>query len=454
MIKNDHYSTDILEVLQVMKSVFIDRQLCILVTEQGIAQVWPELAESIFTDLQDFELIDDAGTFLSNVTLESIQTYCETESLSPDYLKHIYNMQQYCNSLRDKELSFWNHKLHELHLRFNIQDLTEGSVDDPTFDEILMYVRMLIQHYGDNSVSKIMLALHSKKERVHADLLLDLFKKCATREWIFEIVIHELTQKASDPLSVIHQHLQAYHWETEFSKSRIAKNIIASIKSHIQEDDLVSKLDVIVTKLNDIKDIENNRRHSSLIQEHSRPICEYTKEDIKHWAVVFRESAGYVKHKHLKLTAVLTKSLTTSHVEQAPFDHTKFVVEAFAVIRRGITIFYDTEKSKKNIIPRDTQMVASLLFLENLSAQGGASQGTRLMQQISTGEGKTMIICMTAIFKALLGEKVDIVTSSSVLATRDATEQKALYGLFDVSVSHCCHEELTKRCQAYEADVN
>ena len=434
MFEAIHYGKNILEVLQIMKPIFIDRQLCTIVTEQGISIAWPKLsAKVIISDLQDTELIDDAGIFLSNATLEAIETYCRTRNLSPGYLRNIYNMQQYCNSLTDKEISFWIHKLHELHLLLDIQDMiVEDNIHD--HNEVLMYAQMLVQHYGNNSVSNFMSVLKSRKENVPAALLLDLLKKCATKEWIFEIVVQELTQKASDPLTVILSHLQKYPWKIAFSKSRSAIDLVASIKSQFSID-LSDKLDAIITNIHKIKNFEIERKHSSLIdseEQISVPICEYKTKHIRLWVAKFRKAANLVK--------------------QDPFDH-ELVVEAFAVIRRGITIFYGTERGEEEITPRDTQMVASLLFLQNLSVQGGASQGTRLMQQISTGEGKTMIICMTAIFKALLGEKVDIVTSSSVLATRDAADQKGLYSLFNISVSHCCHEDHTKRCQAYESDV-
>ena len=428
-LKSDHYSTDILEALQVMKSVFIDRQLCTLVTQQGIAQAWPQSsAEAIMSDLEDTGLIDATGAFLSDVTPDTFQSYCETRRLSPDYLNTVCTMQQYSHCLSDKELPFWSHKIHELCLRLDLQDLVDGIMDEDTCDEILMYAQELVRHYGKNTVSKFMnaLSLNSKEKKGSAALLQELFKKCARKEWIFEVVIHQL--KASLPLAVILDQLRSYDWESVYNKQRTTIDIIASITSQLTED----LSDKLKAKVNDIKTIETEDpplEHFLLLVT---PICEYTKEDIKEWAAVFRKS--------------------TTRYKQATLDHPLFE-EAFAVIRRGVTLFYETEKHQKGVIPRDTQMVASLLFFQNLSMQHGASQGTRLMQQISTGEGKTLIICMTAIFKALLGEKVDIVTSSSVLATRDAADQKGLYGLFDISVSHCCHEELTKRRQAYESDV-
>lgn len=50
---------------------------------------------------------------------------------------------------------------------------------------------------------------------------------------------------------------------------------------------------------------------------------------------------------------------------------------------------------------------------------------------------------MFAISKAILGEFVDIITSSSVLAERDATniKNKKLYEAFDLTVSDNCNKE-------------
>jgi ankyrin repeat protein len=55
--------------------------------------------------------------------------------------------------------------------------------------------------------------------------------------------------------------------------------------------------------------------------------------------------------------------------------------------------------------------------------------------QIATGEGKSLIIAMTALALALTGRFVDVVTSSQYLAERDEKEQHPLYELFGVSSS-------------------
>ena len=55
--------------------------------------------------------------------------------------------------------------------------------------------------------------------------------------------------------------------------------------------------------------------------------------------------------------------------------------------------------------------------------------------QIATGEGKTTIISALAILLALTGKKIDVVTSSPVLAARDAKERESLYSLFGLTVA-------------------
>jgi preprotein translocase subunit SecA len=56
-----------------------------------------------------------------------------------------------------------------------------------------------------------------------------------------------------------------------------------------------------------------------------------------------------------------------------------------------------------------------------------------LLAQISTGEGKSMIVAMPATLNALIGKKVDIVTSNGVLATRDARHFGPFFDLFGLS---------------------
>ncbi|CAD8190635.1 unnamed protein product [Paramecium octaurelia] len=88
--------------------------------------------------------------------------------------------------------------------------------------------------------------------------------------------------------------------------------------------------------------------------------------------------------------------------------------------------------------PRPVQLL-SVLELYNHNSNKGR------LAQIYTGEGKSLIVAMLAI---LLNKKknsnVDVVTSSSVLATRDVEQLESFYKSFSVSVSHNINE--TQKC--------
>jgi len=59
-----------------------------------------------------------------------------------------------------------------------------------------------------------------------------------------------------------------------------------------------------------------------------------------------------------------------------------------------------------------TQIISIILLLSNIKRKG------RLLQ-VATGEGKSSITAILASIKALAGSKVDVVTSSPILAVRD-----------------------------------
>ena len=90
---------------------------------------------------------------------------------------------------------------------------------------------------------------------------------------------------------------------------------------------------------------------------------------------------------------------------------------------------------------RDTQLLSLVLFVTR--------DKNGLLQQISTGEGKSFIIAALAIIKAWFGFNVDILTSSSILARRDAKCNKPIYDIFLITVGHNCSEDIYERKASY-----
>src|SRR5690606_19913795 len=82
--------------------------------------------------------------------------------------------------------------------------------------------------------------------------------------------------------------------------------------------------------------------------------------------------------------------------------------------------------------PRAIQVIALLTALN--------SKDKGILLQVSTGEGKSTITSMLSAIFALQGRKVDIITSSSILAERDAEERAGFFNLLGIKVGHNCYK--------------
>ena len=113
-----------------------------------------------------------------------------------------------------------------------------------------------------------------------------------------------------------------------------------------------------------------------------------------------------------------------------------------------ISILIEASQFTFKIKPRNTQIISLLLFLLKEKKEG-------IIEQISTGEGKSLIITFLATIKAFLGNKVDILTSSPVLAERDAKKMKEFYEIFGLTVDYCGGEnvEMDNVYPYYKADI-
>ncbi|CAF3995055.1 unnamed protein product, partial [Rotaria sordida] len=120
---------------------------------------------------------------------------------------------------------------------------------------------------------------------------------------------------------------------------------------------------------------------------------------------------------HIRLWANMVKAYITHCI-----DTEDFIIEALAVIKQAN--FIDT-----GFHLTDAQILSCLIILNANKNQG------RLLQ-VGTGEGKSTIISVLAVVYALLGSTVDIITSSPVLAERDAKEKENFYSMFDLQCSH------------------
>jgi len=115
-------------------------------------------------------------------------------------------------------------------------------------------------------------------------------------------------------------------------------------------------------------------------------------------------------------------NLLKKKIQKEP-NNEEYSIKLISIMKKVNHIIFGYE-------PRDIQIIAILLFLYKEKTSG-------LIEEILTGEGKTIIISFLAILKSFQGKKIDILTSSSVLAERDAKELKSFYNFFDIKVDYC-----------------
>ncbi|XP_051793848.1 uncharacterized protein LOC127530632 [Acanthochromis polyacanthus] len=159
-------------------------------------------------------------------------------------------------------------------------------------------------------------------------------------------------------------------------------------------------------------------------------------------------------------TAMITECKTkivSLDLSAPDVDVLKKVLVVLSIAVKKCTTLDSSGGRIEGYFPRLSQLAALLLLLlPQLQEKRGC------LLEIGTGEGKTCILAMFATIQATRGAKVDIVTSSPLLAIRDQEEWSKLFHMFGVTSSivpppniyNCsaeCQEELIK--EAYSRQV-
>ncbi|WP_341755625.1 hypothetical protein [Candidatus Tisiphia endosymbiont of Ptychoptera albimana] len=193
------------------------------------------------------------------------------------------------------------------------------------------------------------------------------------------------------------------HIEIGLHKLAVEQNFQQSLEKDIEtllnEIALKNKDDQLIQSLIDnnvlkceVQDIERKYNSTSAILLNNKPIKLWSKEDIQNWSNLIKGDLAKLPEHQAEILAVIKKA----------------------------NILDSTHE------PRVVQQLSILLMLH--------TEATGRLVQISTGEGKSMTVAMLAVIKALRGEVVDVVTSSSVLAKRDAEEKADFFSMFKLTV--------------------
>ena len=129
-----------------------------------------------------------------------------------------------------------------------------------------------------------------------------------------------------------------------------------------------------------------------------------------------RRVDGYEKIvKKINLKEEEISKLSKEEFKKIDVDNDDALIDIFAAVR---------EASKRTIGLRhyDCQLIGGLVL------NGGN------ITEMKTGEGKTLVATLPAVFNALLGKKVYVVTVNDYLAERDANWMKPVYEYYGLSV--------------------
>ncbi|CAF0718769.1 unnamed protein product [Brachionus calyciflorus] len=224
--------------------------------------------------------------------------------------------------------------------------------------------------------------------------LLGLMKKNAdTSQWIAMIKKHDLETKSKE--------LTCSELIDDMKRLEATGEINFYIKNLITRDESGKcLLEICIEQFDSVY-----KKRSKLFEEKSKKISEYNKDDILDWTKKYKE----IKKVNL------------------PSINCKQVLELVAIISRASEIVYKYQL-------RNTQKIALFLFIDSICFSFSGR-----LANISTGEGKSLVTISTAISYILLkGGNVDILTSSEILAERDALESKEMFEFFGISVSNNC----------------
>ena len=147
---------------------------------------------------------------------------------------------------------------------------------------------------------------------------------------------------------------------------------------------------------------------------------------------------SWVKQSNFNLRKRQSKRKASKNIKLHPSDF-------LYVYDRAVQLVFPRKADGQPFRLLDTQRVAIMMLLTSKS-------------QISTG-GNSLIFAGLAIYRAITGHKMDVITSNNLLAIRDSTESASkgglcdLYAVFDVSVDNNCSQLVDDRPKAYDSPV-
>ncbi|UJR11290.1 hypothetical protein I4U23_015471 [Adineta vaga] len=215
------------------------------------------------------------------------------------------------------------------------------------------------------------------------------------------------------------------------------------------------QLETLFIKANDYPELKDKTTKQQLIT------TEIEQAKLINWLTTGKISENYVNYEGLtsmndRTLNDLIKKITGLHDSPEAAEQRRKNIKKIGELLQSndsktsqniywLNIFDNALFKLKEKRLRNTQKMAILCAVES---------ETHVLEQVNTGEGKSFIIAAIATIRRKTGKRyVDIITSSSVLAQRDAAEMTELYQELGLSVADNCSEDLEARKKAYASDI-
>ena len=339
------------------------------------------------------------------VSLDDIYAILETSNM-------LYIDTNVMEQLQSIHISGWPLRLKWLNCLMNISTWKViPALNREDIQTIAFYVFELENRYSRGQTDKLVKIINNMRKHIDRSTLLELLSNLYRNKWMFDEGMLEVLKK-EDSTVWIERIKNMFHTQ----RCRHINDLIDLIgrdtnnSVNVIEELPVYKIIAIV--------IEAKGKSASLLYTSTLAIIdEYSKTDINSWTGAFHQFKKYSKS----------------------VDSDQIMFEVIAVINQAVFLLHGFRL-------RSTQLLSLVIFIHN------KKQG--ILEQVSTGEGKTLIIAALAIFKVLMGENVDILTSSPILAQRDASINRDMYQLFHIKVGHNSSEKTEERKKVYvDSDV-
>ena len=350
-------------------------------------------------------------------SLKKTKVYCES-ILKRNKSKEIFNQQNYdqsikllkelyYNSTSDMERELYTKEIRNMEIEY-INNITNKNINlllSNNNDDIIKESEKIFNKFNDDiNLAK---PLHELKI-VYCKALQNIISEKKEKGENFDEEYYKYE-------AIVETEKFADEFKDFINKIKSNNKINGPIKSkdsiYDKEPTIISK-DIIKNYLGILKQLNNGKIEKELEEDLFTQVNNYNNE---------------LQNKRLNFSEWIDKN--KENIKKNEFRGNVF---SFLNIINKKIIKYDI---------RPIQLI-SLLFLskENTSA---SSKSKGIFLQINTGEGKSLIIQFFAAYLALQGKKVDIITSSSVLADRDAEDPNKIkfYNALNLKVGCASKDE-------------